>query len=315
MSRLSWVVALAATLFLTACGQQQRPVPAAAANPYEVLVVGDVDSLVCHMLSVPMASLPQREPMFDVRQVDSDRFKGKLLLTRNVVVVRWNRKWLGKPSLHIERDRHARPQLIVYVDVGSANDLKQFIATSQHRVRQLLVTNEYRSAIQQLQRKHAEQGGRLIDSMFHHTVLLPADMTYHKVGKDFLWVSNNAAQGMQNLCVYTLSGLDDQPSERMDSVLKTNMKGETDRMYMRTVAPSMIKENVSIGGQLCQLQRGLWEMVGDAMGGPLVRRIVKDSVAGKSLVFDAFVYAPEMGKRNKMREMEAVLLTVKRKQR
>ena len=315
MSRLSWVVALAATLFLTACGQQQRPVPAAAANPYEVLVVGDVDSLVCHMLSVPMASPPQREPMFDVRQVDSDRFKGKLLLTRNVVVVRWNRKWLGKPSLHIERDRHARPQLIVYVDVGSANDLKQFIATSQHRVRQLLVTNEYRSAIQQLQRKHAEQGGRLIDSMFHHTVLLPADMTYHKVGKDFLWVSNNAAQGMQNLCVYTLSGLDDQPSERMDSVLKTNMKGETDRMYMRTVAPSMIKENVSIGGQLCQLQRGLWEMVGDAMGGPLVRRIVKDSVAGKSLVFDAFVYAPEMGKRNKMREMEAVLLTVKRKQR
>ena len=313
MSRLGWVIGLAAMLLLTACRQQQRPLPAASANPYEVLVMGDVDSLLCHMLSVPMVALPQREPMFDVRQVDSARFKGKLLLARNVVVVRWNRKWLGKSSLHIERDRHVQPQLIVCVDVGSADDLKQFIATIQQRVRQLLVTNEYLSAIQQLQRKHAEQGGRLIDSMFHHTVLLPEDMTYHKVGKDFLWVSNNAAQGMLNLCVYTLSGLDDQPSERMDSVLKANMKGETDRMYMRTVARSMIKENVSIGRQSCQLQRGLWEMVGDAMGGPLVRRIVKDSVTGKSLVLDAFVYAPEMGKRNKMREMEAVLLTVKRK--
>ena len=313
MSRLGWVVGLAATLLLTACGQQQRPVPAASANPYEVLVVGDTDSLVCHMLSVPMASLPQREPMFDVRQVDSARFKGKLLVTRNVVVVRWNRKWLGKPSFHVERNRHAQPQLIVCVDVGSADDLKQFIATDQQRVRQLLVTNEYLSAILQLQRKHSVGSGRLIDSMFHYTVLLPADMTFHKVGKDFLWVSNNAAQGMQNLCVYTLSGTDDQPTERMDSVLKANMKGETDRMYMRTVARSMIKENVSIGRQSCQLQRGLWEMVGDAMGGPFVRRIVKDSVAGKLLVFDAFVYAPEMGKRNKMREMEAVLLTVKRK--
>ena len=99
----------------------------------------------------------------------------------------------------------------------------------------------------------------------------------------------------------------------MDSVLKANMKGETDRMYMRTVARSMTKENVRIGRQSCQLQCGLWEMVGDAMGGPLVRRVVKDSVAGKSLVLDAFVYAPEMDKRNKMREMEAVLLTVKRK--
>ena len=313
MSRLSWVVALAAMLLLTACEQQQRPLPAASANPYEVLVVGDADSLVCHMLSVPMASLPQREPMFDVRQVEPARFKGKLLLARNVVVVRQNRKWVGKPSLHIERDRHARPQLIVYVDVGSADDLKRFVATNQQRVRQLLVTYEYLSAILQLQRKHSVRGGRLIDSMFHHTVLLPADMTYHKVGKDFLWMSNNTAQGMQNLCVYTLSGLDDQPSERMDSVLKVNMKGETDRMNMRTVARSMTKENVRFGGQSCQLQRGLWEMVGDAMGGPLVRRVVKDSVAGKTLVLDGFVYAPEMSKRNKMREMEAVLLTVKRK--
>lgn len=313
MSRLSWVVALAVTLLLIACRQQQRPLPAVSANPYEVLVVGDADSLVCHMLSVSMASLPQCEPMFDVRQVDSARFKGKLLLARNVVVVRWNRKWIGKPSFHIERDRHAQLQLIVYVDVGSADDLKQFVATNQQQVRQLLVTNEYLSAILQLQRKHAGRGERLIDSMFHHTVLLPADMTYHKVGKDFLWVSNNAAQGMQNLCVYTLSGIDDQPSERMDSVLKANMKGETDRMYMRTVARSMTKENVRFGGQSCRLQRGLWEMVGDAMGGPLVRRVVKDSVAGKTLVLDGFVYAPEMDKRNKMREMEAVLLTVKRK--
>lgn len=313
MSRLGWVVGLAATLLLTACGQQQRPLPDASARPYEVLVMGDVDSLVSHMLSVLMPALPQCEPMFDVRQVDSARFKGKLLLARNVVVVRWNRKWLGKPSLHIERDRYAQPQLIVYVDVGSADDLKQFVARNQQRVRQLLLTNEYLSAILQLQRKHSVRGGRLIDSMFHHTLLLPEDMTYHKVCKDFLWVSNNTAQGMQNLCVYTLSGFDDYPSERMDSVLKANMKGETDRMYMRTVTRSMTKENVRIGRQSCQLQRGLWEMVGDAMGGPLVRRIVKDSVAGKSLVFDAFVYAPEMDKRNKMREMEAVLLTVKRK--
>lgn len=313
MSRFRWVVALAATLLLTACEQQERPLPAASANPYEVLVVGDADSLVSHMLSVPMPALPQREPMFDVLQVEPAQFKGKLLQARNVVVVRWNRKWLGKPSLHIERDRHAKPQLMVYVDVGSADYLKQFIATNQQRVRQLLVTNEYLSAILQLQRKHSVRSGRLIDSMFHHTMLLPTDMTYHKVGKDFLWVSNNTAQGMQSLCVYTLSGIDNQPSERMDSVLRANMKGETDRMYMRTIAHSMIKENVRIGRQSCQLQRGLWEMVGDAMGGPLVRRVVKDSVAGKSLVLDAFVYAPEMDKRNKMREMEAVLLTVKRK--
>lgn len=313
MSRLGWVAALAAALLLTACGQRRRTMPAASGRPYEVLVVGDVGGLVCRALSVPMAALPQREPMFDVRQVEPVRFKGKLLLTRNVVVVRQNRKWLGKPSLHIERDRHARPQLMVYVDAGSADDLKRFIAANQQRVRQLLVTNEYLSTILQLRRKHAEGSGRLIDSMFHHTLLLPADMTCHKVGRDFLWVSNNAARGMRNLCAYTLSGVGDQPPARMDSALKANMKGETDRMYMRTVARSMTRENVSFGGRSCRLGRGQWEMVGDAMGGPLVRRVVKDSAAGKTLVLDAFVYAPESRKRDMVRELEAALLTVRRK--
>lgn len=82
---------------------------------------------------------------------------------------------------------------------------------------------------------------------------------------------------------------------------------------MRTVARSMTRENVSFGGRSCRLGHGQWEMVGDAMGGPLVRRVVKDSAAGKTLVLDAFVYAPESRKRDMVRELEAALLTVRRK--
>ena len=48
------------------------------------------------------------------------------------------------------------------------------------------------------------------------------------------------------------------------------------------------------------------------MGGPLVRKVVIDSTARQAVVFDAFVYAPEGKKRNRMRALEAALLTLQK---
>jgi hypothetical protein len=71
-----------------------------------------------------------------------------------------------------------------------------------------------------------------------------------------------------------------------------------------------------LGNETVTLQRGLWEMVGDAMGGPYVARTLYLPTPGKELqagVFTifTFVYAPESTKRNKMRQLEAVLYTIK----
>ena len=45
-----------------------------------------------------------------------------------------------------------------------------------------------------------------------------------------------------------------QEKQQIDSILRTNMPGETDSMYM--IIPVLS-------------EKGLWEMKGDAMGGPL----------------------------------------------
>ena len=51
-------------------------------------------------------------------------------------------------------------------------------------------------------------------------------------------------------------------------------------------------------------------MEGDAMGGPFVSHAVIDSVRGRTLVAETFVYAPGEKKRNIMKRMEAVLYTL-----
>ena len=91
------------------------------------------------------------------------------------------------------------------------------------------------------------------------------------------------------------------------------MPGETDSMYM--VIPHLS-------------ERGLWEMKGDAMGGPYVMHRIhrlqsqsakqsqatKQSQAAKqgyNLYIIGFVYAPEMKKKILIKQLEAAISTIK----
>ena len=52
-------------------------------------------------------------------------------------------------------------------------------------------------------------------------------------------------------------------------------------------------------------------MRGDAMGGPYVSHAVKSPANGHTVVAEAFVYAPETRKRNRLRQTEAALYTLR----
>lgn len=314
MKTLRLVSTLACMCLLPACNRQPTTLPGSTATPYEVIVVGDAKNEMADVLSAPMSGLPQPEPTFEVKTVKHSDFKGKMQFMRNVLIARTDKNRNGAPTIHYQRNRYARPQLVVYIDARSVAELKQYGMKNGRQIRQLFVMHEYALAVKQLERKNNAKARQLVRTLFGHDMAVPADMTWHKQGKNFLWLSNNAAQGMQNYCIYTLDTTEEPSKQQMDSVLRVNMKGQTDHMYMQTVWQTVEHERIHYDGQTCHIQRGLWEMVGDAMGGPFVRRILTDSTANKTLVIEAFVYAPESKKRNRLREIEAALLTIKQKQ-
>ena len=114
---------------------------------------------------------------------------------------------------------------------------------------------------------------------------------------------------MRNLCIYRLGVADTRNFIRLrDSVMQINIKGESDAMFMKTVLGSCSVYPPVQKTDNGFLVRGLWEMKGDAMGGPFVCRIIQKD--GGVLVAEAFVYAPEMKKRNRIRQLEASLYTL-----
>ena len=87
-----------------------------------------------------------------------------------------------------------------------------------------------------------------------------------------------------------------QEKQQIDSMLRTNMPGETDSMYM--IIPVLS-------------EKGLWEMKGDAMGGPYAMRRIRLRKTGDEIIIIGFVYAPEMKKKKLIKQLEAAISTIK----
>ena len=123
---------------------------------------------------------------------------------------------------------------------------------------------------------------------------------------------------MQNLVIYKLKGkplqqagknMADTFTALRDSVMKSNIKGETNAMYMQTAALPVNVNMIHERNKNLIIFRGLWEVKGDAMGGPFVSHVIEHK--GNTLVVEAFVFAPGKKKRNYLRQLEAALYTLK----
>lgn len=303
---MRYLIMLFAAVTLAACNRgKQTMLPDSGGRPYEVVVIGDSDSILYKVLSAPVGSLPQPEPSFDVSM--GAAMNATLRLARNIVVVETNAK-LNQIKVKYERNVYAEPQLIVRISTPSTAALKNAMQLQKAAddIRDLIKHNEMKNALMRLEHKHNTKLEAEVRRMFGIDMRIPADMQASRKGKDFIWISNDSPTAMTNICIYT--------SENRDSVMQTNIKGETDDMYMTTVKGSVVTTELTVDKSVRTVRCGLWEMHGDAMGGPFVQHIIKRSDKQRTIVAEAFVFAPGTKKRNLLLNTEAALYTIQPKQ-
>ena len=310
-------------LFLASCstGGRNGKLPKSTGMPYEVVLEGDTDSIVTKMLTEDVTGLPQPEPLCRLIQVKKGKTRGNYLLVRTRIVVNIGERDFGEQnigerdfSVRLSHDENAAPQNIIRITAQSAQQLRERL--NGEKLRQIVDEVELKHLADIISGNPSKQNREMQDEikkMFGIDMKIPAAMNASKKAKDFIWISNNASSGMQNLLVMKVkseerrAGKGKVKSEerrmknsnafhvndkaQIDSILRTNMPGETDSMYM--VIPVLS-------------ERGLWEMKGDAMGGPYVMRRIHNN-----LYIIAFVYAPEMKKKILIKQLEAAISTIK----
>lgn len=301
MKRQGWGLVILLLAMLASCTRGNQQLPTSTGRPYEVVLVGDTDSIVAKMLTADVAGLPQPEPMFDIINVKGNTHGQTYSTARLRVVVRMTE---ASRALDIKRatDVKAQPQTIIYLQTPSTGVLQTSLPTFAPRLINLLDSAELSHLASVIKPNPEKQ--KEVKQRFGIEMKIHESMTASKKGRDFLWISNNANTGMQSLLVFKISPIHSDLSESISTMLRKNMPGEEDGMYMTLATAENLDEALKSG----KVVRGLWEMHGDAMGGSYVMRLIPQQ--GHILVVMGFVYAPEMKKRNLTKQLEALLTTI-----
>ena len=320
------LISLLLYILLSGCNRgKENQLPKSTGMPYEVVLEGDTDNIVTKMLTEDVTGLPQPEPLCRLIQVKKGKTQGNYLLVRTRIVVNIGERDSESRdfSVTLHHDENAAPQNIIRITARSAQQLRERL--NGEKLRQIVDEVELKHLADIISGNPSKQNREMQDEikkMFGIDMKIPAAMNASKKAKDFIWISNNASSGMQNLLVMKVkskerragkakseerrAGKGKVKSEErrmknsnafhvndkalIDSILRTNMPGETDSMYM--VIPHLS-------------ERGLWEMKGDAMGGPYVMHCIHN------LYIIGFVYAPEMKKKILIKQLEAAISTIK----
>lgn len=277
------------SILLCGCNWQGRQL-SSTGQPFELVLEGDTDSVVTKILTLEVPALPQSEPMFDLIRVRKGKSSSLYQTIRNRVVVDVDGRHAGF-GVEVVKNVYASPQCVISIKAQTLEQLKHRLDGEQ--LRRLIELSELQY-LASITRQNPEKQ-KEVRRLFGVNMKVPLDMGASKKGKNFVWYSNNANTGMQNLLVFKASG-----KAEVDSVLKKNILGETDDMYMQlySVEHNAMQRNTF---------QGLWEMKGDAMGGPYVMKFLPRG--HEQIVIVGFVYAPEMKKRNLTKQLEAVLMT------
>ena len=288
-------------LFLASCstGGRNGKLPKSTGMPYEVVLEGDTDSIVTKMLTEDVTGLPQPEPLCRLIQVKKGKTQRNYLLVRTRIIVNIGERDF---SVRLSHDENAAPQNIIRITAQSAQQLRERL--NGEKLRHIVDEVELKHLADIISGNPSKQNREMQDEikkMFGIDIKIPAAMNASKKAKDFIWISNNASSGMQNLLIMKVKSEERRMKNSnafhvndkalIDSILRTNMPGETDSMYM--VIPVLSG-------------RGLWEIKGDAMGGPYVMHRIHNN-----LYIIAFVYAPEMKKKILIKQLEAAISTIK----
>ena len=251
-------------------------------NAYELLVVVDqqmwerpAGRALNDALKTDVPGLPQSEASFRVMFTDPDYFDATLKLVRNIVA------------------QHAQT-IVNFFTRAEMNRQMRVLETSY---------NDY---------VYTE-----VKKMFDCEVWVPGALSSHKSGDHFFWAGTNTATGDQNFVIYSFPYTDPKTFtkefflHKRDSVMKINIPGAREGMYMATDTAFTNVEPIAVQNKYALEARGLWRIKNDFMGGPFVSHMRLDTINQRIVVSEVFVYSPDKMKRNLIRQMEASLYTVR----
>lgn len=319
-------------LSLVGCGKSNdRLLTSATGSIYECLVISPaaVKEPVCSVMGADMYGLPQMETYFTVSHVTPAQFDDLFKATRNILFVDINSEKYTQLKVLKSRDKWSKPQAYIRIQAPSEDAFVQYWSEQGEAVREWFVREELARQTA-FYRANTNKDARAILNLQGYDILIPEDFIVIKneqISDDtqVLWCCNNKGPMRKDIVIYSFPYTDqnqfsnayiiDTRNAILGQLVTAQVEGShmgTEFKHFPPLTRSVPALRDTIGGFYAMETRGLWKILdGEAMGGPFVSLTRLDQVNGRVVTAEAFLFAAGQKKRNALRQIEAILYTLK----
>ena len=267
------------------------------------------------VIQQPQPAINQIEPMFDVIRCSNADYKASFMRHRNIVQFDYNPDYAGN-TFEIQRDPVTKPQIHVKIRGNNQDSCLALFLAHQDEIVQAMYDND----IARLQNAHRKLNNPVIEKKikekFGVSMTVPEGYFVGREEDDFLWLCFRTPKNDRFVMIYTSPRYElttENIVAERDRITKAYIQGAVAGAYplVANIEGFPLRQNLQLRYHSGVELRGLWETVRDKMGGPFYSftQIAPDSVS--CITIDGFVYAPQEEKRDYLREVEAVVKSVR----
>ncbi len=322
----SFLTAFILIIFLASCSNQGQQImhKNITGKAGELVVViskkswDDVPgNLIRQTLAQPQHSLPQDEPLFDLISVPHEAFKDIFQSTRNIVQTRIS-PIVENPGVTFTENVYAYPQATVQINARNNDEFEILFTENSDKIIGYFLKAERDRMASNYRDYHEKSVLNTLDTKYDILMNVPPGFKITQENQDFVWIRYETPEIAQAIMVYWFPYTSDSTFTlnyllaKRDSILKANVPGPTEGSYMATerrVDPlfQVTRHNKNYAADI----RGLWRVQNDFMGGPFVMLAELDAFRQRIVVADGYVYAPSKDKRNFIRQVEAMIYSMR----
>jgi hypothetical protein len=308
---------------ISACDAPEMPLPGITGKAGELVVVmneSDWNSAagdtVFNTLAAHVYGLPQAEPTFNVVHIKSSAFTKIFQSHRNILIANIGKEHTKK--IEMKTDVWSTPQVVIELWASSDAEFIELFGTNQKQI----IGHVLKKEQDRIQRSYNAQLNNdvvgPVKDKWGLTLSVPKGYNIVRNEDDFSWIRYETKDVTQSILVYsepytkqntfTAEGM----VEVMDAYGKRYIPGPDEGTFMTTFMeyPPMMEESTIADAYASKLV-GLWNVEGALMGGPFVTYAFLDPSGKRVYYLHGFVFAPGKNKRNYLRQVEAIIKSVR----
>lgn len=293
----------------------------------EILVVlqndelkdGKLGNVLREYLEREQYGLMQSEPLFDLAFITVSNFSDMFHKHRNLLIIEFDNQSL-ETKVEAMTDRWSSPQRVIKITSPSVAVFSKDFPNYSDGILDDYSDAERKRILTVFRPSSKNKVTTAVAEKFNLNMTIPAGFFMAKSEPGFMWIRKEVSEHSQGIVIISEPYLDKAQFSKSSVVARTNREllqyvpGPSEGSYMQItsefIEPSW-KQVDGIETDYAVEVRGVWDVVNDFMGGPFVSYTFVDENNENIITIMGYVYRPNKDKRNLLRQMEAIIYSVK----